>query len=129
MRQTGDEVWDVKLPAWAHDDPRLFTLIHRQVLESDYVTANLASWIDLVFGFKQTGKAAIDAINVFHPAVSFCLIPITLNSYLGNIKIYFNFLSSLVTVVVQVVEILPSTQSIPLPLMTCQNKEPKCKRP
>ena len=63
-------MWDVTLPGWSGQDPRLFVLVHRQALESDYVTQHLAAWIDLVFGFKQQGKAAIDAVNVFHPAVS-----------------------------------------------------------
>lgn len=40
----------------------------RQILESEFVRENLPHWIDLVFGFKQTGKEAVDAINVFHPA-------------------------------------------------------------
>jgi hypothetical protein len=44
-------------------------LIHRQALESAHTRENLPFWIDLVFGYKQTGKAAVDAINVFHPAV------------------------------------------------------------
>lgn len=67
-RQTGEYVSDVLLPPWCRGDPRLFILIHRQALESDYVTEHLGHWIDLVFGYKQTGKAAEEAINVFHPA-------------------------------------------------------------
>jgi hypothetical protein len=43
-------------------------MINRQALESAQVTATLHQWIDLVFGFKQTGQPSIDAINVFHPA-------------------------------------------------------------
>jgi Beige/BEACH domain. len=57
------------LPPWSHADARRFVLIHRQALESAHTRENLPFWIDLVFGYKQTGKAAVDAINVFHPAV------------------------------------------------------------
>ena len=45
--------------------------MHRQALESDHVTAHLHAWIDLVWGSKQEGKAAVKAINVFHPATYF----------------------------------------------------------
>ncbi|KAF9805732.1 hypothetical protein SFRURICE_009364 [Spodoptera frugiperda] len=68
-RQCGASVDDVELPPWAAD-ARLFTLIHRQALESAYVTEHLPHWIDLVFGYKQTGQAALDAINVF-PACTY----------------------------------------------------------
>ena len=37
-------------------------------MSSGLISETLNHWIDLVFGFKQTGQAAIDAINVFHPA-------------------------------------------------------------
>ncbi|XP_065681704.1 lysosomal-trafficking regulator isoform X1 [Hydra vulgaris] len=70
VRQNGEIVHDIALPKWAHN-PRLFTLIHMQALESTYVSENLHHWIDLVFGYKQTGTAAVKATNVFHPATYF----------------------------------------------------------
>ena len=59
------QVDDVQLPPWA-EDPADFVAKLREALESDYVSANLHSWIDLVFGFKQTGQAAVEADNVFY---------------------------------------------------------------
>lgn len=70
VRQSGIRVNEVLLPPWCKQNPRLFILIHRQALESEAVTKNIHNWIDLVFGYKQTGEAAMNAINVFHPAVS-----------------------------------------------------------
>ena len=35
-------------------------------MESDYVSAHLNEWIDLIFGCKQEGPAAVEATNVFH---------------------------------------------------------------
>jgi len=69
VRQNGNKVGDVELPKWCGGDARLFILAHRAALESDIVREVLPYWIDLVFGFRQTGKPAIEAINVFHPAV------------------------------------------------------------
>ena len=63
-RQDGQSVDDVILPPWAKDAPD-FIAKHRAALESDYVSAHLHSWIDLIFGFKQRGKAAQEALNVF----------------------------------------------------------------
>ena len=51
--------------------------MYKQALESDHVTANLHKWIDLVFGYKQTGQPALDAVNVFHPATYFGMDPAT----------------------------------------------------
>ena len=62
--QTGVEVNDVILPPWAKDAFD-FVRINREALESDYVSENLCHWIDLIFGYKQTGEAAVDARNVF----------------------------------------------------------------
>lgn len=58
------KVDDVKLPPWAKD-AHDFIALHRKALESDYVSDNLHHWIDLIFGYKQTGEAAIEANNVF----------------------------------------------------------------
>ncbi|XP_048453045.1 lysosomal-trafficking regulator [Rhincodon typus] len=71
MRQNGERVNHVNLPPWARNDPRLYILIHRQALESDHVSQTICNWIDLVFGNKQKGRAAVQAINVFHPATYF----------------------------------------------------------
>lgn len=67
-RQSGEPVNHVELPAWCGGSARLFVLIHRQALEANIVRRQLSHWIDLIFGYKQSGQAAIDAINVFHPA-------------------------------------------------------------
>uniref|UniRef100_A0A0L8HLN3 BEACH domain-containing protein n=2 Tax=Octopus bimaculoides TaxID=37653 RepID=A0A0L8HLN3_OCTBM len=70
-KQTGDLVWDVQLPSWCQGNARLFVLIHRQALESPYVSENIHRWINLVYGYKQQGDSAVQAINVFHPATYF----------------------------------------------------------
>eukprot|EP00090_Calanus_glacialis_P023550 TRINITY_DN363_c0_g1_i1.p1 TRINITY_DN363_c0_g1~~TRINITY_DN363_c0_g1_i1.p1 ORF type:complete len:2732 (-),score=430.45 TRINITY_DN363_c0_g1_i1:184-7587(-) len=56
---------DVILPKWATsvDD---FIRQHRNALESEYVSAHLHEWVDLIFGFKQKGRAAEEAMNVFY---------------------------------------------------------------
>ena len=59
-------VGDVELPKWANSDPHEFVRINRKALESDIVSRMLPKWIDLVFGFKQRGEAAIRANNLFH---------------------------------------------------------------
>ncbi|XP_059755962.1 WD repeat- and FYVE domain-containing protein 4 isoform X2 [Balaenoptera ricei] len=65
--QDGTALGDVQLPPWADGDPRKFISLHRQALESDFVSANLHHWIDLIFGCKQQGSAAVEAVNTFHP--------------------------------------------------------------
>ncbi|GAP90172.1 putative beige BEACH domain-containing protein [Rosellinia necatrix] len=62
----GGQVNDVQLPPWARGDPKIFITKHREALESPYVSQNLHHWIDLVFGHKQRGEAAVENLNVFH---------------------------------------------------------------
>ncbi|KAK8075025.1 hypothetical protein PG997_009688, partial [Apiospora hydei] len=64
---SGGKVNDVALPPWAKGDPKIFIAKHREALESPYVSQNLHSWIDLVFGYKQLGEAAVQNVNVFSP--------------------------------------------------------------
>ncbi|KAM6584938.1 hypothetical protein CsatB_011940 [Cannabis sativa] len=62
--QLGGKLDNVKLPPWA-ESPIDFIHKHRMALESEHVSAHLHEWIDLIFGYKQRGKEAISANNVF----------------------------------------------------------------
>ncbi|XP_066149954.1 WD repeat and FYVE domain-containing protein 3 [Euwallacea fornicatus] len=77
VKQNGVALGDVVLPPWAKQDPREFIRAHRQALECDYVSQNLHHWIDLIFGYKQHGQPAVEAVNVFHHLF-----------YEGNVDIY-----------------------------------------
>ncbi|XP_010506510.1 PREDICTED: BEACH domain-containing protein C2 [Camelina sativa] len=62
--QLGEKLDAVKLPPWAKN-PVDFVHKQRRALESEHVSAHLHEWIDLIFGYKQRGKEAILANNVF----------------------------------------------------------------
>lgn len=62
----GGTIDTVDLPPWALGDPKIFIAKNREALESPYVSRHLHHWIDLIFGSKQRGDAAIDSVNVFH---------------------------------------------------------------
>lgn len=66
LRASGERIDDVALPPWAKGDPAIFIEKQREALESPYVSQNLHHWIDLIFGYKQRGEAAIEAANVYH---------------------------------------------------------------
>ncbi|EDW93372.2 neurobeachin-like protein 1 isoform X3 [Drosophila yakuba] len=65
LQITKEKVDDVILPAWA-TTPEEFIAIHRRALESEYVSQHLHHWIDLIFGYKQKGPKAAEALNVFY---------------------------------------------------------------
>jgi len=62
----GEPIANVILPPWANGSADNFIQIHRSALESEYVSAHLHEWIDLIFGDKQEGQQAVNFHNVFH---------------------------------------------------------------
>lgn len=64
--QNGERVDDVQLPPWAKSS-RDFIKKNRKALESEICTRMLPRWIDLVFGCRSRGEAAMEADNLFHP--------------------------------------------------------------
>jgi hypothetical protein len=58
----------VELPDWS-DGPADFIRKHGEVLESDQCGQAIAAWIDLIWGYKQTGEAAVAADNTFDPSM------------------------------------------------------------
>ncbi|XP_047961281.1 BEACH domain-containing protein B isoform X2 [Salvia hispanica] len=66
VKQDGELIRDVCLPPWAKGSAEEFISKNREALESEYVSSNLHNWIDLVFGYKQRGKPAVEAANIFY---------------------------------------------------------------
>lgn len=56
---------EVELPPWAKSTEH-FVRCHRMALESELVSCQLHQWIDLIFGYKQRGPEAINAVNTFY---------------------------------------------------------------
>jgi hypothetical protein len=66
VKQNRVVLGDVELPPWANGSPTSFVKQHQSALESDYVSEHISDWIDLIFGYKQRGEAAVASLNVFH---------------------------------------------------------------
>ncbi|KAL6990175.1 Protein gfs12 [Sarracenia purpurea var. burkii] len=58
---------DLAIPSWV-DTPEEFIRLHRNALESNRVSCQIHHWIDIIFGYKMSGEAAIAAKNVMLPA-------------------------------------------------------------
>ena len=58
-------VEDVVLPDWSMGNPEKFICINRELFEKNEI--NINNWINLIFGFEQNGKFAIEKTNIFSP--------------------------------------------------------------
>ncbi|KAJ8435741.1 hypothetical protein Cgig2_003163 [Carnegiea gigantea] len=58
---------DLAVPPWAAT-PEEFIKLHRDALESDRVSREIHNWIDITFGYKMSGQAAVAAKNVMLPS-------------------------------------------------------------
>ncbi|XP_076009798.1 neurobeachin-like protein 2 isoform X2 [Genypterus blacodes] len=65
LQLTQDAVADVLLPRWASSRED-FIRKHMKALECEHVSSHLHEWIDLIFGCKQRGEEAVEALNVFY---------------------------------------------------------------
>ena len=66
ISQTGERVNNVYIPKWARGNPYFFVYVLAKLLESSPITLQLKNWIDLIFGYRQTGEEAEKALNLFY---------------------------------------------------------------
>ena len=62
-RSDGQSLNTVTLPKWAKNAEH-FVWVMRTAFDDE---EHLNEWIDLIFGYKQRGEAAVNAVNIFHP--------------------------------------------------------------
>lgn len=54
------------LPPWAHNSME-FVYMNRKALETDFVSMKLPQWIDLIWGYKQSGSPSLNNLNNYDP--------------------------------------------------------------
>ena len=67
-KKNKDKTNDVTLPNWANNNNYIFITKLKTYLESEEVNKNINKWFDLIFGYKQKGKEAEAAFNLFIPS-------------------------------------------------------------
>jgi hypothetical protein len=64
IKQDSEPIGDVILPTWAKGSAEIFVQKNREALESEYVSEHLHEWIDLIFGYKQRGRPAVEVSDI-----------------------------------------------------------------
>lgn len=64
-KDDGTRPSDVILPEWSKQSSHLYVQVMREAFESPYVSQNLNTWIDYIFGYKQRGPDAVNSLNTF----------------------------------------------------------------
>ena len=67
FRSVHSGMTDLAVPTWAGSAEE-FIKLHRDALESERVSCQLHHWIDITFGYKMSGQAAVAAKNVMLPS-------------------------------------------------------------
>uniref|UniRef100_A0A8B9RFD7 Neurobeachin-like protein 2 n=1 Tax=Astyanax mexicanus TaxID=7994 RepID=A0A8B9RFD7_ASTMX len=112
-----EQVNNVVLPRWASSRED-FIRKHRKALESEHVSAHLHEWIDLIFGYKQRGPEAVEALNVFYYCTYEGAVDLDAIANETERKALEGIISNFGQTPCQLLKVHPSAPLIPHPLPT-----------